>query len=456
MALKPDIPVEVRYHPYFLNPWVPREGMSRDEYLTTKFGSPERYQSIAGRVAAAAAAEGLTYAVDKMTRQPNTLDCHRLILWAQADRQGGADEAAADGPLFHRRRRPVRPRGAGAGRRRRRPGCRHRPARCWRATPTWSGSRPPPMPPRTPASTACRPSSWAGSRPSPARSRRRCSPTRSSRSPPTANSSWPSSGPPPALERSARPSAAPAPGWRWRRSRSRGCARRCAASGASAATPISTRRPAAAPCRRARCRSACTVGLAQRDRLGRRVERDAPGRSRPRARSPATCGSGRANATSSAARAARERQQRLSGQRGTYAERDRAEARDQRDDIGDRRAARPSAAPAGRSAGRAPTQRHQMRRHEQRMQQAAAESADARTAADAPAPASAIASSTMPRRAGAPIAIMRACRGTSGRRARSRRRRRAPRCRPAGQRASRPKAMPARCSRPVAMTKPAE
>ncbi len=84
LALKPDIPVEVRYHPYFLNPWVPREGISRDEYLTTKFGSPERYKSIAGRVSDAAASEGLTYAVDKMKRQPNTLDCHRLIMWAQS------------------------------------------------------------------------------------------------------------------------------------------------------------------------------------------------------------------------------------------------------------------------------------------------------------------------------------------------------------------------------------
>jgi predicted DsbA family dithiol-disulfide isomerase len=84
LALKPNIPVEVRYHPYFLNPWVPREGMARDEYLTTKFGSPDKYTAIAGRVAAAAAAEGLTYAVNKMKRQPNTLDCHRLIMWAQA------------------------------------------------------------------------------------------------------------------------------------------------------------------------------------------------------------------------------------------------------------------------------------------------------------------------------------------------------------------------------------
>jgi predicted DsbA family dithiol-disulfide isomerase len=82
LALKPEIPVEVRFRPYFLNPWVPREGMSRDEYLTTKFGSVERYKGIVGRVGAAAAAEGLPYAADKMTRQPNTLDCHRLILWA--------------------------------------------------------------------------------------------------------------------------------------------------------------------------------------------------------------------------------------------------------------------------------------------------------------------------------------------------------------------------------------
>jgi predicted DsbA family dithiol-disulfide isomerase len=82
IALKPDIPVAVRWHPYFLNPWVPREGMSRADYLTRKFGSVERYKGIAGRVADAAAAEGLVYDLDKIARQPNTLDSHRLILWA--------------------------------------------------------------------------------------------------------------------------------------------------------------------------------------------------------------------------------------------------------------------------------------------------------------------------------------------------------------------------------------
>ena len=41
IALKPDIPVEVRFHPYFLNPWVPREGMCRDDYLIAKFRPPD-------------------------------------------------------------------------------------------------------------------------------------------------------------------------------------------------------------------------------------------------------------------------------------------------------------------------------------------------------------------------------------------------------------------------------
>src|SRR5215471_16400832 len=82
IALWPDIAVEVRFRPYFLNPWVPRAGISREQYLTTKFGSPERYRAIAQRVAAAAAQEGLTYSIDGIKRQPNTLDCHRLIRWA--------------------------------------------------------------------------------------------------------------------------------------------------------------------------------------------------------------------------------------------------------------------------------------------------------------------------------------------------------------------------------------
>lgn len=90
IALQPDIPVEVHYRPYFLNDWIPREGIPRVDYLTTKFGGPDRYKEIAGRVQAAAAAEGLVYDADNIKSQPNTTDAHRLIRWASGIGKAGA------------------------------------------------------------------------------------------------------------------------------------------------------------------------------------------------------------------------------------------------------------------------------------------------------------------------------------------------------------------------------
>ena len=84
LALVPDLAVEVNFRPFFLNPWVPRDGISREAYLTTKFGSVDAYKGIAGRVVAAAGEEGLSYRPDLVKRQPNTIDCHRLIHWAEA------------------------------------------------------------------------------------------------------------------------------------------------------------------------------------------------------------------------------------------------------------------------------------------------------------------------------------------------------------------------------------
>src|SRR5579859_2977554 len=90
LALASDVPVEVSWRPFFLNSWVPSEGISRDEYLTAKFGSPEAYKGIAGRVVAAAGEEGLSYHPELVKRQPNTIDCHRLIHWAEAQGKAAA------------------------------------------------------------------------------------------------------------------------------------------------------------------------------------------------------------------------------------------------------------------------------------------------------------------------------------------------------------------------------
>ena len=84
IALTPDVAININWRAYFLNPWIPREGIDRQTYLETKFGSVERYAVIAERIASAAALEGLVYNPDKISRQPNTLDCHRLILWSRS------------------------------------------------------------------------------------------------------------------------------------------------------------------------------------------------------------------------------------------------------------------------------------------------------------------------------------------------------------------------------------
>jgi predicted DsbA family dithiol-disulfide isomerase len=84
LALASDVPVEVHWRPFFLNPWVPRAGIGRDEYLTAKFGSVDAYKGIAERVVLAAGEEGLEYHPGLVKRQPNTIDCHRLIHWAEA------------------------------------------------------------------------------------------------------------------------------------------------------------------------------------------------------------------------------------------------------------------------------------------------------------------------------------------------------------------------------------
>lgn len=71
--------VHVRWHPFQLNPQMPKGGMDRRAYRTAKFGSWERSQALDAQVAAAGAGEGLLFAFDKMGRTPNSLDAHRLI-----------------------------------------------------------------------------------------------------------------------------------------------------------------------------------------------------------------------------------------------------------------------------------------------------------------------------------------------------------------------------------------
>jgi predicted DsbA family dithiol-disulfide isomerase len=81
IGLLDDINVEVNWRPFFLDPTIPKEGMSRRTYLENKFGA-ERLKTINDPLIAAGKEDGVPYAFDRITRTPNTMDAHRLIRWS--------------------------------------------------------------------------------------------------------------------------------------------------------------------------------------------------------------------------------------------------------------------------------------------------------------------------------------------------------------------------------------
>lgn len=88
----------VNWRPFQLNPQLPVEGMSRQDYVVQKFGAA-RSKDIYARVAAVGVEYGIPFAFDRIVRQPNTVAAHSLIALAgtagpQADGlQGRVKEA---------------------------------------------------------------------------------------------------------------------------------------------------------------------------------------------------------------------------------------------------------------------------------------------------------------------------------------------------------------------------
>ncbi|MCY3702122.1 MAG: DsbA family oxidoreductase [Rhodospirillales bacterium] len=77
------VTAELRWHPFQLNPDMPAGGMSRKRYVALKFGGSERGRSIYRNIADVAQTSGLEIDFDRITRTPNTLDSHRLLVHAQ-------------------------------------------------------------------------------------------------------------------------------------------------------------------------------------------------------------------------------------------------------------------------------------------------------------------------------------------------------------------------------------
>jgi predicted DsbA family dithiol-disulfide isomerase len=82
LALRPDVPVQVFWRPYRLDPTIPREGVDRRAYLKAKFGDNPRGTAMGDAIRSEGAGEGLDFAFDKIAKTPNSLDSHRLIRWS--------------------------------------------------------------------------------------------------------------------------------------------------------------------------------------------------------------------------------------------------------------------------------------------------------------------------------------------------------------------------------------
>ncbi|XP_021736987.1 uncharacterized protein LOC110703475 [Chenopodium quinoa] len=77
-ASKDQFDFEIHWHPYFLEPSAPKEGVNKRNFYKRKFGS--QYEQIIDHTVQAYKSLGLNYNMDGLTG--NTLDSHRLIYFA--------------------------------------------------------------------------------------------------------------------------------------------------------------------------------------------------------------------------------------------------------------------------------------------------------------------------------------------------------------------------------------
>ena len=81
--LPPDLPVELHFQPFELDPSMPREGRDIHELLAQKYGmTPEQVSASQENIRQRGEAVGFEFRMDRRTRSYNTFDAHRLLHWA--------------------------------------------------------------------------------------------------------------------------------------------------------------------------------------------------------------------------------------------------------------------------------------------------------------------------------------------------------------------------------------
>jgi len=81
--LPADLPVELHFQPFELDPSMPREGRDIHELLAQKYGmTPEQVSASQENIRQRGEAVGFEFRMDRRTRSYNTFDAHRLLHWA--------------------------------------------------------------------------------------------------------------------------------------------------------------------------------------------------------------------------------------------------------------------------------------------------------------------------------------------------------------------------------------
>ncbi|MDX2223557.1 MAG: DsbA family oxidoreductase [Rhodospirillaceae bacterium] len=94
LKMRPHLKPQLRFRSFLLNPDLPMQGVDRREYLERKFGSSAQYDRIVEALVFTGKGEGITFALDKIKRTPNSANSHRLVRLAQIlNRQNEAVDA---------------------------------------------------------------------------------------------------------------------------------------------------------------------------------------------------------------------------------------------------------------------------------------------------------------------------------------------------------------------------
>ena len=84
---RPKIDATIEWHPFLLNPDLPPNGVDRNTYLASKFGSESRIRRVYGAIADVGLSVEIGFNFDTIRHTPNSIDAHRLVMFANDEQK---------------------------------------------------------------------------------------------------------------------------------------------------------------------------------------------------------------------------------------------------------------------------------------------------------------------------------------------------------------------------------